>query len=91
MAVGIGEKICKEWKISTAEYNELDEKFGDLCEYAAWELYKKNSRNNHTDEQSDISQNLRMALMKAGSYYKRQIYIAEMFRIVSEVRRRCFH
>ena len=53
----------------------LDEKFGDLCEYAAWQLIKKNSRNNHTDEQTDIAQELRIALIRAGSYYKRQVYV----------------
>jgi len=71
----MAQNICKDWKISNEEYNMLNEKFGDLAEYAAWELFKKNSRNNHTDEQSDIAQELRIALIRAGSYYKRQIYI----------------
>jgi hypothetical protein len=75
MATGIGEQICKDWRISEDEYSQLDKEFGCLCEFAAWELYKKNNRNNHTDEQSDIAQELRIALIRAGSYYKRQVYI----------------
>jgi len=55
----------------------LNKKFGDLCEYAAWQLIKKNSRNNHTDEQQDIAQDLRISLIRAGSYYKRQTYIEQ--------------
>jgi len=67
--------ICEQWWITNDEYMMLDEKFGRLCEYQSWQLYNKNSRNNHTDEQTDISQDIRIALMKAGSYYKRQVYI----------------
>ena len=67
--------ICKNWPITEKEYLLLDKEFGSLCEYAAWQLYKRNSRNNHTDEQTDISQELKMALIRAGSYYKRQAYI----------------
>ena len=67
--------ICKNWRITDEEYIALDKKFGLLVEYQGWQLYNKNSRNNHTDEQADISQDIRIALMKAGSYYKRQVYI----------------
>ena len=70
-----GERICIDWKISPSEYQMLEENFGLLIEHAAWDLYKKNTRNNHTDEQTDIAQELRMALIRAGSYYKRQLYI----------------
>lgn len=69
------EQIYCQFPITEQEYMTLNHKFGDLCEYAAWQLYKKNSKNNHTDEQSDIAQDLRMALLRAGSYYKRQVYI----------------
>lgn len=67
--------ICKNWRITDDEYLQLDKKFGLLAEYQSWQLYNKNSRNNHTDDQTDISQDIRIALMKAGSYYKRQVYI----------------
>lgn len=67
--------IALSFPITIQEYNELEDKFGNLIEYAAWQLIKKNSRNNHTDEQQDIAQELRISLIRAGSYYKRQIYI----------------
>ena len=69
------DEILRSFPIKTVEYMQLDEKFGDLCEYAAWQLFKKNSRNNHTDDQQDMSQELRWSLIIAGSYYKRQVYI----------------
>ncbi len=67
--------ISSNFPITEAEYAQLDNKLGSLCEYIAWQLIKKNSRNNHTDEQVDIAQELRISLIRAGSYYKRQIYI----------------
>lgn len=71
------EHIESSYPITEDEYLQLDERFGQLAQYAAWQLYKKNSRNNHTDEQEDICQDLRLALMRAGSYYKRQVYIEQ--------------
>lgn len=70
-----GESICNTFPVTLNEYQELDKRYGNLVEYAAWQLYRKNSKNNHTDDQADIAQDLRIALMRAGSYYKRQIYI----------------
>lgn len=70
-----GDYISRTFPITEQEFVELDKKYGDLCQYAAWQLYKKNSKNNHTDEQADIAQDLYLALMRAGSYYKRQTYI----------------
>jgi hypothetical protein len=67
--------ICKKFPVTTAEFEQLEKKFGSLAQYAAWQLIKKNSRNNHTDEQEDIAQELRISLIRAGSYYKRQVYI----------------
>lgn len=67
--------ICKEWRITDNEYQKLDESWGKLAEHQSWDLFHRNTRNNHTDEQTDIAQEIRIALMKAGSYYKRQVYI----------------
>jgi len=61
--------------VTEQEYDELDGEYGRLCEWQAWSLIRKNSRNNHTDDQQDIAQEIRTALLIAGSYYKRQIYI----------------
>lgn len=77
----IMENICKDFPISDREYEMLEKEFGELCEYQAWQLIRKNSRNNHTHGQEDIAQDMRIALLRAGSYYKRQVYIQECFRI----------
>lgn len=76
--------ILMSFPINAVEYSKLDEKFGDLCEFAAWQLFKKNSRNNHTDDQQDMSQELRWALVVAGSYYKRQIYIESCLELLQK-------
>lgn len=69
------ENICKEWPITSEEYELLDKDFGKLVEHQAWDLIKRNTKSNYTDDQADIAQYLRIAMMKAGSYYKRQTYI----------------
>lgn len=74
--------IMESFPITTGEYEQLEAKFGALAHYAAWQLYKKNNRNNLTDEQEDIVQELRIALIRAGSYYKRQTYIESSFAVV---------
>lgn len=71
--------ITSEFPITEEEFLLLDKKFGALAHYAAWQLKKKNSNNNHTDEQEDVAQDLRIALLRAGSYYKRQVYIENCF------------
>lgn len=67
--------IQNSFPVTEEEYLALNDKFGELCEYQAWQLIKKNTRNNHTDSQEDIAQDMRIALLRAASYYKRQCYI----------------
>jgi len=67
--------ICSNFPVTESEFSELDKKYGKLCEYISWELIRKNTRNNHTDDQQDISQELKIALIRAASYFKRQVYI----------------
>jgi hypothetical protein len=67
--------IQDSFPVTEEEYAILNEKFGELCEYQAWQLIKKNTRNNHTDSQEDIAQDMRIALLRSASYYKRQCYI----------------
>lgn len=73
------EKTYKEFQITDSEYLLLDSNFGDLVHYAAWQLLKKNVKNNHTDELEDIAQDLRMSVVRAGIYHKRQVYIKNSF------------
>jgi hypothetical protein len=71
------QSIVQRFPITESEYTLLDDKFGNLANYAGWQLIKKNNRNNHTDSHEDIAQELRIALLQAGSYYKRQVYIEQ--------------
>lgn len=76
------ETIVSKFPITEDEYSQLDKKFGNLAHYAAWQLKKKNSQNNHTNDPDDDVQELRIALMRAGSYYKRQTYIEACFMVL---------
>jgi len=67
--------IVRNFPISENEYLQLDKMFGDLAHYASWQLIRKNVKNNHTNDVEDVAQELRIALLEAGSYYKRQVYI----------------
>lgn len=76
--------IFDNFQITQKEYDELDKKFGDLCHFVAWQLIKKNAKNNFTDEVDDITQELRFSLVRAGCYYKRQLYLEECLATASE-------
>ncbi len=71
------EMIVKKFPITTAEYVELEKKLGKLCSFAAWQLHKKNSKNAMTNEVDDDIQELNIALIRAGSYFKRQVFIED--------------
>jgi hypothetical protein len=73
--------IFHKFPISNDEYNKLSTNFDDLCKFIAWQLIRKNKKNNLTDEWQDIAQEIRIAVMRAGSYYKRQCYIEECLNI----------
>jgi len=76
--------ISNGFPITDKEYECLEREFGQLAKYAAWQLLRKNSNNNHTDEFEDVNQELIMSLIRAGSYYKRQIYIEECLSIAKQ-------
>lgn len=78
------ETIVNNYPITNAEYEELEKKFGSLCYYASWQLKKKNSKNSMTNDPEDDVQELRIALIRAGSYYKRQTYIESCFESLRE-------
>jgi len=91
MKVSTADVICKEWRISETEYLLLDKQFGKLCEKQAWILLQKNYRNNHTDEQVDIAQDMRLAMIRAGSYYKRQLFIEKCLELCEKYAPDRFH
>ena len=76
--------ICKSFPITEEEYKKLDEKFGALSHYIGWQLYRRNSKNNHTEDHFDIVQDLTLAILRASSYYKRQIYIEKCLKLCYE-------
>lgn len=76
--------IFQSFPITSDEYAVLETKFDDLCKFAAWQLIRKNKKNNLTDEWQDVAQELRLAVVRAGSYYKRQCYIEECLRLAKD-------
>lgn len=73
--------IFNNFPITEKEYHELNKKFGKLCYYAAHQLKKKNSKNNVAEDIDDINQELRLSIIRAGSYYKRQVYIEKCIKL----------
>lgn len=73
--------IFKSFPINDEEYLELDAKFEQLCKYQTWQLVKKNSNNHYVEDLDDYFQELRIKLLSAGSYYKRQVYIENCMKI----------
>lgn len=71
--------IYKNFPITTEEYKKLEKKFGQLCYYAAWQLTRKNCNNNHQYDLDDFQQELMLAVLRAGSYYKRQLFLDKSF------------
>lgn len=71
--------ICNAFPISKEEYQELHDKFSRLCFHASWELARKNTGNNHQNDIEDFQQDLLISVVRAGSYYKRQVYINQCF------------
>jgi hypothetical protein len=76
--------IIAAYPITSDEYTVLEDKFGQLCHYQSWQLLKKNTRNNHTNEEDDIAQEMRLALIRSACYYKRQVYIEKCFGCLGE-------
>lgn len=69
------ETISNNYPITESEYKTLDKELGKLAHYAVWQLKRKNSKNSMTNDPEDDVQELRIALIRAGSYYKRQTYV----------------
>lgn len=78
------ETILNKFPVTNDEYEQLEQKYGKLAHYAAWQLKKKNSKNSTTNDPEDDVQELRIALLRAGSYTKRQRYIEACFAALTE-------
>lgn len=77
-------EIIHDFPITEKEFTELDRRFSKLCWHAAHELKKKNSNNNYIDDAEDIKQELQMSMLRAGSYYKRQIFIEKSLAVAKK-------
>jgi len=73
--------ILESFKVTEDEYRELEKAFGQLCYYAAWQLSRKNTKNNHQNDIDDFQQELLISVVRAGSYYKRQVYIEKSLEV----------
>jgi hypothetical protein len=69
--------IFDTYSLSEDEYKQLDDKFGRLCYKIVWELKRKNTKNNYTEDLEDVMQELRISMLRAGCYYKRQTYLED--------------
>lgn len=76
--------ICVNYPITNEEFEKLSTSFTKLCYHAAHELQRKNTRNNYTDDFDDISQQLHLDMIRAGSYFKRQVYIEKCLELVQQ-------
>lgn len=71
--------ICLAFRISSEEFQNLKKEYGRLCYHAMHQLKRKNHHNNYTDDTDDIIQELHLSMIRAGSYYKRQVFIEKSF------------
>jgi hypothetical protein len=71
------------FSVTSEEYTLLEEKFENLSRCQSWELLKKNNKNNHTNDFDDVMQEMRMYILVAGAYYKRQVYIESCLELAS--------
>jgi hypothetical protein len=76
--------IFKSFSINQEEYQKLEKEFGNLCHFVAWQLRRKNAKNNYTDELEDITQEIRIAILYAGAYYKRQTYLEQSLEVAQK-------
>jgi len=70
--------------VTNEEFAELEAHFSDLCYFVSWQLMRKNLKNNHTEDVEDVTQRIRMAVIRAGRYYKRQVYIETGLKLIEE-------
>jgi hypothetical protein len=73
--------MYKNFGLTDEEFGLLQTEFGDLAKFQGWQLLRKNLHNNHTDDLEDIEQELLIAVIKAGVYYKRQVYIEDSLKL----------
>ena len=76
--------IYKNFPVTIDEFNQLFKQLGKLCYKAGWQLKSKNINNDAIYDAYDFHQDLICAMIKAGSYSKRQVYIERSLELVKE-------
>ena len=76
--------IISNFGVTNEEYEKIDELYGDLFHFMSHQLIRGNTKNNHTDEEEDIVQEVRWAAVKAAAYFKRQVYIEKCMKVVRQ-------
>src|ERR1700677_2960542 len=77
-------KKIDPFAVTNEEYNILMKKFQDYIHFISWQLIRANVKNNHTDEEEDITQQLYIAVLRTVRYYKRQVYIESCFEVIEK-------
>lgn len=74
--------IFDKFHITDEEFIMLDKKYSKLCKWQVWRLVKRFP--SRSVEFEDMEQEIFIALLHAGSHYKRQTYIESCFEVLSE-------
>jgi hypothetical protein len=82
--VTTAERLCSAFPLTTAEYEQLEDELGDLLHFIAWKFLRCNQQANHTEEEADVCQELRIALMIGAAYFKRQTWVEACFDVLPE-------
>lgn len=75
-------QMYDRYKLTDEEFDVLYKKFNKLVSFQAWQLLNRNTHNNHGADFDDINQDIMIALIKSGVYYKRQTYIEECLELL---------
>lgn len=70
-----GDRIQRAFPITNEEFLRLEKQFDNLLHFAGWKLLRGNEGGLHTEQEEDVYQELRIAMLKAASYYKRQTWV----------------
>jgi hypothetical protein len=79
-----GDRIQRAFPITSEEFLRLEKQFDNLLHFASWKLLRGNEGGLHTEQEEDIYQELRIAMLKAASYYKRQTWVEACFKVLQE-------
>jgi len=76
----------QHYNITQKEYEELDKQFGKLCHYAAWQIVRFNfPKIKYEQEFPNVDQEIVISVIRAASYYKRQIFLNKAFEFLNSI------